>query len=80
MGLIFIRGIGAQVKETVMRRKGFLPNVSDSAPTNGALRKDNKPCINKKIFISDSAPTNGALRKDNKPCINKKIFISDSKK
>lgn len=38
------RGIGAQVKKTVMSRKNFLPQTSDRAPISGALRKDNKPC------------------------------------
>lgn len=47
MGLIFISGIGAHVNETVIRRNGFLPSVSDIAPTRGALRKDSNPCRKK---------------------------------
>lgn len=43
-GLIFISGIGAQVKNTVSSKKDFRPQTSDRAPINGALRKDNKPC------------------------------------
>ncbi|KAG8235340.1 hypothetical protein J437_LFUL015848 [Ladona fulva] len=42
--LIVINGIGAQVKKTVMRRKNFRPQTSDSAPIRGALRKERKPC------------------------------------
>ena len=41
----FIRGIGAHVKKTVIRRKGFRPQWSDSAPTNGADRKLRNPLI-----------------------------------
>jgi hypothetical protein len=43
MGLSFISGIGAHVKETVSRRKGFLPHTSDKAPISGALRNDKIP-------------------------------------
>lgn len=42
-GLIFISGIGAQVKNTVSSRKDFRPHTSDRAPMSGALRNDNKP-------------------------------------
>lgn len=42
-GLIFIRGIGAHVKKTVRRRKDFLPQTSERAPINGALRKESRP-------------------------------------
>lgn len=45
-GLIFMRGMGAQVKNTVSSRKDFRPHTSDRAPINGALRKDNRPCVN----------------------------------
>ena len=43
MGLSFIRGMGAQVKETVRSRKGLRPHTSDSAPISGAARNDNMP-------------------------------------
>ena len=43
--LIFIRGIGAQVKNTVMRRKNFLPQISERAPIRGAERKESSPLI-----------------------------------
>lgn len=42
-GLILISGMGKQVKNTVPRRKGFLPHTSDRAPMRGALRKDSRP-------------------------------------
>lgn len=42
-GLIFISGIGAQVKNTVSSKKDFRPHTSDRAPMSGALRNDNKP-------------------------------------
>lgn len=42
-GLILMKGMGAQVKKTVMRRKDFLPQISDSAPIRGADRNDRKP-------------------------------------
>lgn len=42
-GLILMKGMGAQVKKTVMRRKDFLPQMSDSAPIRGADRNDRKP-------------------------------------
>jgi len=42
-GLIFMRGMGAQVKNTVSSRKDFRPHTSDRAPINGALRKDSRP-------------------------------------
>lgn len=42
-GLIFISGIGAQVKNTVSSKKDFLPHTSDRAPMSGALRNDSKP-------------------------------------
>lgn len=41
------RGMGAQVKKTVMSRKNFRPQTSESAPISGALKKDNKPCKEK---------------------------------
>ena len=37
------KGIGRQVKKTDIKRKDFLPQTSDSAPSNGAERNDNKP-------------------------------------
>lgn len=43
--LIHISGIGTQVKKTVMRRKNFLPQTSESAPMSGALRNDRMPLI-----------------------------------
>lgn len=42
-GLILMKGMGAQVKKTVMRRKDFLPQMSDRAPIRGADRNDRKP-------------------------------------
>lgn len=42
-GLIFISGIGAQVKDTVKSRNGFRPQTSERAPTSGALKKDSIP-------------------------------------
>lgn len=42
-GLSLIRGMGAQVKNTVTNRKDLLPQTSDNAPINGALMKDSKP-------------------------------------
>lgn len=53
MGLIFISGIGAHVNETVIRRNGFLPSVSDIAPTRGALKKDSNPCRKKPVHITN---------------------------
>lgn len=41
--LIVINGIGAHVKNTVIRRKNFRPQTSDKAPINGALRNDKIP-------------------------------------
>lgn len=38
-----MKGMGAQVKNTVMRRKDFLPQMSDRAPIRGADRNDRKP-------------------------------------
>ena len=43
--LIDMRGIGTQVKNTVMRRKNFLPQTSESAPISGALRNDRMPLM-----------------------------------
>lgn len=43
--LIDINGIGTHVKNTVIRRKNFLPHTSDNAPISGALRKDRMPLI-----------------------------------
>ena len=43
MGLNFMRGMGAQVKVTVRRRKGLRPQMSDRAPMSGALRNDSSP-------------------------------------
>lgn len=42
-GLIFMRGMGAHVKNTVSSKKDFRPHTSDKAPINGALRKDSRP-------------------------------------
>jgi len=35
--LIFIKGMGAHVKKTVIKRKNFLPQISDSAPEEQLL-------------------------------------------
>lgn len=43
--LIVISGIGAHVKKTVIRRKNFLPQTSESAPINGALKNDKIPLM-----------------------------------
>lgn len=43
--LMVINGIGAHVKNTVIRRKNFRPHTSDSAPINGALKNDRIPLI-----------------------------------
>lgn len=43
--LMVMSGIGAHVKNTVIRRKNFRPHTSDSAPINGALRNDRMPLI-----------------------------------
>lgn len=43
LGLMRIKGMGAQVKNTVSRRKDFLPHTSESAPMRGALMNDSKP-------------------------------------
>merc|ERR1719460_2040813 len=43
--LIFMRGMGAQVKKTVTRRKNFLPQISLRAPIRGADKKDRSPLI-----------------------------------
>lgn len=42
-GLSLIRGMGAQVKNTVTNRNDRLPHTSDRAPINGALINDNRP-------------------------------------
>ena len=39
------KGIGAQVKKTVMNKNVFLPQISESAPMSGAERKDRMPLI-----------------------------------
>ena len=39
------RGIGAQVKKTVINKKVFLPQMSESAPMRGADRKESMPLI-----------------------------------
>ena len=39
-----MRGIGAHVNETVSSKNAFLPQTSDKAPINGALRNDRMPC------------------------------------
>jgi len=38
-----MKGIGIQVKNTVNNRNNFLPQTSDKAPINGALRNDRIP-------------------------------------
>lgn len=43
MGLSFMSGIGAQVKDTVRSRNGFRPHTSERAPISGAARKDSIP-------------------------------------
>ena len=44
-GLIFMKGIGAQVKKTVTRRKNLRPQMSERAPTSGAERKERNPLM-----------------------------------
>ena len=46
--LMWINGIGAQVKNTVTSKKNFRPHTSDKAPTSGALKNDNNPYEEKK--------------------------------
>lgn len=46
-GLIFNKGIGAHVKNTVSKRNDFLPHTSDRAPIRGALKNDSRPCEQK---------------------------------
>ena len=41
--LIANKGIGKQVKNTVIRRKSLRPHISDKAPIKGALRNDKNP-------------------------------------
>ena len=41
--LIFMSGMGAHVKKTVINRKNFLPQMSDKAPIRGAERKESRP-------------------------------------
>ena len=41
--LIFMSGMGAHVKKTVINRKNFLPQMSDRAPISGAERKESRP-------------------------------------
>jgi hypothetical protein len=43
--LIDMSGIGAHVKNTVMRRKNFLPHTSERAPMRGADKKEKMPLI-----------------------------------
>ena len=38
-------GIGRHVKNTDNKRNDFRPQTSDRAPSNGAERNDNIPCI-----------------------------------
>ena len=38
-----MKGIGTQVKNAVMRRNSFLPQISERAPMRGAERKLRKP-------------------------------------
>lgn len=42
-GLTLSKGIGSDVKNTVNNRNDFLPQTSDSAPINGADKKDKNP-------------------------------------
>ena len=42
---IFIRGMGAQVKNTVTNKKNFLPQISLRAPISGADRNESRPLI-----------------------------------
>ena len=42
-GLRRMRGMGAQVKNTVTNRKERLPHTSDKAPIRGALMKERRP-------------------------------------
>ena len=59
----FIRGIGAQVKNTVMSKNGFLPQISDKAPTKGAHKKLKKPLMPTMIpFIRKVCSGNVSLR------------------
>ena len=48
--LIFMKGIGRQVKKTVINKKNFLPHTSDRAPIKGALKNDSKPWNNTKML------------------------------
>lgn len=45
------------MKKTVRRRKDFLPQASERAPINGALRNDKKPCERRKAYIYMSVST-----------------------
>ena len=38
-------GIGRHVKNTDNKRNDFRPQTSDRAPSNGAERNDNIPCV-----------------------------------
>lgn len=57
-GLIFIKGIGAHVKNTVSKRKDFLPHTSDRAPIRGALRNDSRPCQQKHQLMNYELDSN----------------------
>lgn len=52
-----MKGMGAQVKKTVMSRNDFLPQMSDSAPIRGADRKDRKPWAEREHSISGPSVT-----------------------
>ena len=43
--LTIMRGMGAQVKKTVTRRKNLRPQMSERAPISGAERKERRPLI-----------------------------------
>lgn len=43
LGLNFMKGIGRQVKNTVINRKNFLPQRSLKAPISGALKNERNP-------------------------------------
>lgn len=47
-----MKGMGAQVKKTVMSRNDFLPQMSDRAPIRGADRNDRKPWAGREHSIS----------------------------
>ena len=47
-------GIGAQVKNTVIKRNNFLPQMSLKAPIKGAERNESRPCKEKMVQLKIS--------------------------